>query len=223
MPSNTCSVHRALLQTETSPLAYDRKSGAYTGSITITNVSGQMITGPLTVVVAGLMPLAVLENATGQHGRDPYLRVPLPCDNLLPGASVTVPVTFRKRSFLALGAIRYRVKMHCGAFQPMLQREQGAEGNREQGTGNRAEGRGKREEKGRGERREEGGEKPGREGREEKSPNEVLSLPGIVLVGGHQDADGPARQEPVAPVRRANPIGRLVGYDQVVVSRSGDV
>ncbi|HZT42236.1 MAG TPA: hypothetical protein VFA07_08600 [Chthonomonadaceae bacterium] len=125
MPTNTCAVHRALLQTETSPLSYDRKNGAFTGSITITNASGQAISGPLTVVVAGLRPLTVLENASGLHGRDPFLRVPLPGDNLLPGGSVTVPVTLRKRSFLALGAVRFQVKTHCGDFRPKQEREKG--------------------------------------------------------------------------------------------------
>lgn len=74
-----------------SGLAYSRISKQYSGTITITNVSGSELKAPLQLVLNSLSAGAALANATGVSANGPYLTA-LTSDTLAPGASVTVTI-----------------------------------------------------------------------------------------------------------------------------------
>ncbi|MBV9158866.1 MAG: hypothetical protein JO097_21580 [Acidobacteriaceae bacterium] len=78
-----------------SGLAYSRVSRTFNGTVTLKNVSANLISGPLQMVVFGISPNIGLVNATGNLSGTPYITVP---NGLAPGQSVTVPVQFRNPS-----------------------------------------------------------------------------------------------------------------------------
>ena len=81
--------------TTASGLAYSRVSQTFNGTVTLTNISGGAINGPLQILFTGMPDNVTLVNATGSLvGRIPYLTVPAG-GSLAPGQSVTVSVQFK--------------------------------------------------------------------------------------------------------------------------------
>ncbi len=79
-----------------SGLVYNRSTGLFTGTITLTNVGAATLFGPLEVVLTGLTPGVTLTNAAGSTpDGDPYL---IAYQSLGPGQSITLTVSFRKTS-----------------------------------------------------------------------------------------------------------------------------
>jgi uncharacterized repeat protein (TIGR01451 family) len=85
------------IATTASGLLYSRVSKVYTGTLTLTNISGAAISGPLQIVFTLLPSGVTLSNATGSFSGSPFLTVP-GAVSLAPGASVTVPVRFNDPS-----------------------------------------------------------------------------------------------------------------------------
>lgn len=95
-----------------SGLAYNRFTRLYSGTITITNTSGETITGPLRVVLLNLPIGITLVNAAGTYGgNNPYVSAPI--GTLAPGQSASVPVQFRKPDGVGLD---YIAQVYSGTF-----------------------------------------------------------------------------------------------------------
>jgi uncharacterized protein len=71
--------------------AYSRISKQYTATLTVTNVSGSALNGPLQLVLSNLNAGSTLANATGTSANGAYITA-LPSGTLAPGASLTVTV-----------------------------------------------------------------------------------------------------------------------------------
>jgi hypothetical protein len=84
-----------------SGLAYSRATQTFNGFVTIKNVSGSAIDGPLQVVFDSLTTGVTLVNATNTFGGWPYVSVPA---NLAPGQSASVSVQFRNTTNAAINA-----------------------------------------------------------------------------------------------------------------------
>lgn len=82
---------------------YSRTSQTFNGTLTITNVSGQTITGPLQIVLTGIPVAVTVTNATGTYNGSPYLTV-LSVSTLAAGASATVAIKFSDPSNTAIQA-----------------------------------------------------------------------------------------------------------------------
>jgi hypothetical protein len=80
-----------------SGLAYSRVSKTFTGTVTITNVSGALINGPLQMVFFGLPATVTLVNATNNLSGTPYVTIPVPA-GMAAGQSITVSVQFSNPS-----------------------------------------------------------------------------------------------------------------------------
>lgn len=94
-----------------SPLAQSRTTTTYNGSVTITNTSGQTISGPIQIVFDDLTPGVTLVNQTGTFAGDPYITATI--ESLAPGASVKVPVRFSNPSNVP---ITYTPRIYSGTF-----------------------------------------------------------------------------------------------------------
>lgn len=84
-----------------SGLTWNRITNKYTASITLTNTSGAMQTGPFQLVFNNLTTGVTLDNATGLHDGSPYITAA--AAPLAPGASLTVPLTFSNPNKAAIG------------------------------------------------------------------------------------------------------------------------
>ena len=99
-----------------SGLSYSIVAKLYGQTLTVKNMSGSPITGPIYVVLDGLSADATLDSAgktacTGTLG-SPFVSVPGP---LTAGASVVVPLHFEDPT---RGAISYTIRVLAGAGQP---------------------------------------------------------------------------------------------------------
>jgi len=83
--------------TTASGLAYSRVSQTFNGTVTITNTSNAVITGPFQIVLTSLTSGVTLVNAAGTFGGWPYITVP-GAASLASGQSATVSVQFRNPS-----------------------------------------------------------------------------------------------------------------------------
>jgi hypothetical protein len=83
--------------TTASGLAYSRVSQTFNGTVTLRNISGSVITGPLQILFAGMPANVTLVNATANLSGTPYLTVPAVA-SLAPGQSVTVGIQFKNPS-----------------------------------------------------------------------------------------------------------------------------
>jgi uncharacterized protein len=95
------------IATTASGLAYSRVSRTFNGTVTITNISSDPISGPLQILLTGLTAGVTLTNATGDFSGSPYLTINLPSvgptgGNVAPGQSVTVSVQFENPSFATI-------------------------------------------------------------------------------------------------------------------------
>jgi hypothetical protein len=75
-----------------SGLTVNRFNNKYTGTVTITNTSGQTLAGPLHFRLQALTAGVTLDTQTGVKDGVPYMALPLA--NLAPGQSVTLTTTF---------------------------------------------------------------------------------------------------------------------------------
>lgn len=92
-------------------IAANRLTGKYSGTVTITNTSGQVLNGPLHLVLQGLPDGVTLDNRSGLQGSAPYLT--LPAASIAPGATVSVSTTFTNP---AKRSINYTPQLVSGAF-----------------------------------------------------------------------------------------------------------
>ncbi|MBI4903881.1 MAG: lamin tail domain-containing protein [Acidobacteria bacterium] len=87
-----------------SALVYNRAARTFTGTITVTNTSGQLITGPLNIVLRSLTVGVTLVNASGTWLGSPFLTVNVGA-GLAAGASVVVPMTFNSPTNLLIAYV----------------------------------------------------------------------------------------------------------------------
>jgi len=87
--------------TTASGLAYSRVSQTFNGTVTLRNISGSAISGPLQIVFFGMPATVTLVNATANLSGTPYLTVPAVASPA-PGQSVTVNVQVKNPSNVTL-------------------------------------------------------------------------------------------------------------------------
>src|SRR5271157_123355 len=85
------------ISTKASGLAYSRVSQTFNGTLTITNISINSITGPFQIVLIALPTGVTVANSTGSYFGNPFITVPAVA-SLSPGQSATVNVQFKNRS-----------------------------------------------------------------------------------------------------------------------------
>jgi uncharacterized repeat protein (TIGR03803 family) len=95
-----------------SGLAYSRVSQTFTGSVTLTNLSGGAVSGPVQIFFTGLPAGVTLANATGNFAGTPYLTVPA-LASLPAGQAVTLSVQFKDPSN---APITFTPALHSGSF-----------------------------------------------------------------------------------------------------------
>jgi len=88
----------------------NRVTGKYVGSVTVTNLTGDTLSGPLQLKLDGLTSGVTLDNASGTSAGYPYVTL---AGALAPGASVSVPLTF---SNLARSVIAYTPMFFRGSL-----------------------------------------------------------------------------------------------------------
>jgi hypothetical protein len=89
---------------------YNRATGKFVGSVSVTNTSGAALTGPFQLKLTNLTAGVTLDNASGIHGGAPYVTVNT---TLAPGAVLSVPLTFTNP---AKAVISYTPKFYQGTF-----------------------------------------------------------------------------------------------------------
>lgn len=94
-----------------SGLAWNRITGKYSASITLTNTGGAALAGPFQLVLDQLPAGVALDNASGTRDGAPYIT--LAADAIAPGASVTVPLVYSNPGKLA---ISYTNAVYVGHF-----------------------------------------------------------------------------------------------------------
>jgi hypothetical protein len=102
----------AQISTTASGLAYSRVSQTFNGTVTIRNISGSAINGPIQILFTGLTASVTLVNATGALAGAPYLTVP-GAASLIPGQSATVNVQFKDPSN---ATINFAPVIYSGSF-----------------------------------------------------------------------------------------------------------
>ncbi|HEX8603897.1 MAG TPA: polysaccharide lyase family 1 protein [Pseudoduganella sp.] len=94
-----------------SGLTWNRITGKYGASITLTNKGAAALAGPLQLVLGQLPAGVTLDNATGMRDGAPYIT--LEANAIAPGASVTVPLTYSNPGKVA---ISYTNAVFVGLF-----------------------------------------------------------------------------------------------------------
>jgi hypothetical protein len=89
------------VSTTSSGLAYSRVTQTFNGTISLKNVSGSLISGPLQILFTGMTAGVTLVNATGNLSGTPYLTIPA-VSGLAPGQSFTVTVQFHNPTNLPM-------------------------------------------------------------------------------------------------------------------------
>lgn len=93
-------------------LAFNRATGRYGSTFTVTNTGAAPLAGPLQVVFNGLAAGVTLVNASGSRTGAPYITVD--AATLAPGASVSFPLSFTKTGTTA--NIGYTPTTYSGSF-----------------------------------------------------------------------------------------------------------
>jgi hypothetical protein len=75
-------------------LYWDSQTSQYTWTLTLTNITSDTLTGPLSLEVMNLPSSAVLTDATGTTNGTPYIQFLSSGQTLTQGASVTITLTF---------------------------------------------------------------------------------------------------------------------------------
>ncbi len=99
------------VSTTASGLAYSRVSRTFNGTVTITNISSNPISGPFQVLFTVLTAGVTLVNATGNFSGSPYLTATVP--SLAAGQSAIVSVQFNNPS---LGTINFTPVIYSGSI-----------------------------------------------------------------------------------------------------------
>ena len=94
-----------------SGLTWNRITGKYGASITLTNQGGAALTGPFQLVLGQLPAGVTLDNASGTRDGAPYIT--LAAEAIAPGASVTVPLVYSNPGKVA---ISYNNAVFVGFF-----------------------------------------------------------------------------------------------------------
>ncbi|SFD06817.1 ExeM/NucH family extracellular endonuclease [Massilia yuzhufengensis] len=94
-----------------SGFTMSRATGKYSGTVTVTNTSGQALNGPLHFRLDGLTAGVTLDNRSGMQGGAPY--VTLPNASLAAGASITFSTVFTNSAKLI---INYTSAFVSGTF-----------------------------------------------------------------------------------------------------------
>ena len=89
---------------------FNRATGKYVGSVTVTNTSGAVLAGPLQLKLDGLASGLTLDNASGIDAGAPYVTLSSP---LNAGATVSVPLTFTNP---ARSTVTYTPALYQGNF-----------------------------------------------------------------------------------------------------------
>jgi hypothetical protein len=92
-----------------SGLAYDRVTHAFNGTLTVTNISGSFVNGPLQLFLIKLPAGITLGNATGTLDGTPFITL----GSLAPGQAVTIPIQLVDPS---LTSISYQVVVYSESF-----------------------------------------------------------------------------------------------------------
>jgi hypothetical protein len=95
-----------------SGLGYSRVSQTFNGTLTITNVSSNPISGPFSILFTSLTAGVTLANAAGNFSGSPFLIVP-GVANLAAGQSASVGVEFQNPSF---GMIDFTPVVYSGSL-----------------------------------------------------------------------------------------------------------
>lgn len=90
--------------------AYNRVTQKYQGAVTVTNTSGESLSGPFQLKLTGLTAGLTLDNANGMNGGAPYVTVNT---TLAPGAVLNVPLTFSNPNKVL---VTYTPKFYKGTF-----------------------------------------------------------------------------------------------------------
>jgi uncharacterized protein len=98
------------VQISRSGLVLNRATGVFSGTISIKNTSGATINGPINVLLQNLTAGVTLTNAAGSEGGVPYISGTGP---IIPGATLTLPVTFMNPARVILN---YDVRVVSGNF-----------------------------------------------------------------------------------------------------------
>ena len=94
-PSVAAGLSATQISVTASGLLYSRVTKAYSGTVTITNTSGNTLNGPFQLVLTGLISGAMLTNATGSYNGSPYISVTSPAGLAAKQAvGVTVLITY---------------------------------------------------------------------------------------------------------------------------------
>ncbi|NRR31591.1 ExeM/NucH family extracellular endonuclease [Oxalobacteraceae bacterium] len=94
-----------------SGLAYNRATGRFTGTLSLSNTGATPLSGPFQVVFEGLTAGVSLANATGSHAGASYITVN--AASLAPGATLTLPLNFINP---AKASINYTARIYSGTF-----------------------------------------------------------------------------------------------------------
>jgi hypothetical protein len=98
--------------TTASGLAYSRVSQTFNGTLTVTNIGTDPISGPVQIVFFGMPPGVALVNASGSLSGTSYLTVPA-SSGLGTGQSITVNVQFKNPSN---ATINFTPAVYSGTF-----------------------------------------------------------------------------------------------------------
>jgi len=85
-------------------LLYSRVTRTFDGTMTVTNISGQALTGPMQIVLTDLKAGITLANATGTFNGSPFITVP-GVTTLKPGQSASVALQFSDPSNAMINAV----------------------------------------------------------------------------------------------------------------------
>jgi hypothetical protein len=94
-----------------SGLAYSRVQKAFVGTVTVTNLSDSVISGPIEVVMTFLPPSVALNASAGTFGGFPYIASP---NDLPAGESVTLNVSFANTGS---SPINFNPVAYSGSFE----------------------------------------------------------------------------------------------------------
>jgi len=92
------------LATTASGLVYSRVSQTFNGTVTVNNISGSVINGPIQILFTSLPAGVTLADAGGMYNGSPFITVPT-VTNLAPGQAATVNVQFRDPSYARINFI----------------------------------------------------------------------------------------------------------------------
>jgi hypothetical protein len=94
-----------------SGLTFNRATGIYSGTITVTNTGATPVSGPINVELRNLPANIVIVNAAGMTANGPYLSNNV--GSLGAGLSVTLPIQLRNASATPP---TYTPRVYSGAF-----------------------------------------------------------------------------------------------------------